>query len=439
MLNQVSFLKASLLSLAALFLTVSEASAQNAGTDSARAAASIPQQLDLKQAEEIALSRNLGLIAARYQIDAARADRLTASLRPNPVFSAANENFKFSQPSFGANGAFVEYTGRVDWLLETGGKRRLRMLAADRGVAISEARFQDEARRLLLRVRQAFYNALLAGANLGLANDDLENFQRIAAISKVRFEAGDAAQVDLLRIELEREQLLTAVKSAELARERALVELTGLLGQRVDPQATPQAPAIVLTGALAAPPLELELDRLKQFALQRPDVIAAKMSVEASQNLLQLAQAGRRQDFTAFTQYRRKDGFDTFGFGFSIPIPLFNRNQGVIERAQAVVTSDRSALGQAELDALVEVEKAFRSYETSLAEMQRYRDSLAEKATRVRRIIEMSYQEGHASLLELLDATRTYNQIRLAQTRAEFAYRMSLIELEAATGRSLIG
>ena len=145
-----------------------------------------------------------------------------------------------------------------------------------------------------------------------------------------------------------------------------------------------------------------------------------------------------RRSCAGDVEYKRTNGFDTFGGGFSIPLPLFNRNQGAIARAQATLAADTSALGQAELDALVEVEKAFRGYAVNLAEARRYRENLADKATRVRRITEISYQEGQASLLELLDATRTYNQIRLAQNHAEFAYRMSLVELEAATGQPVV-
>ncbi len=430
-------LVAALPRVAIVLLVTSAAFGQEANPGVSSAGSGI-QPLDLAQVEELAIQRNLGLIAARYQIDVARADHLTAALRPNPVFSSTNENFKFSRPLDGINGDFVDYTQRLDVILERGGKRGLRVQAAEQGVRLAEARFLDELRRLRLRVRQTFYNALLASTNLDLAAGDLENFQRIESITKVRVDAGDAAQVDLLKIELEREQLVGAMAAARLAHEQALVDLRGLIGERLDPTLPTQVPTIVLTGALAAPSVELELATLKQQALTRPDVAAAKTSVEAARSQLLLAQAGRRQDLDIFVEYKRTNGFDTFGGGFSIPLPLFNRNQGAIARAQATLAADTSALGQAELDALVEVEKAFRGYAVNLAEARRYRENLADKATRVRRITEISYQEGQASLLELLDATRTYNQIRLAQNHAEFAYRMSLVELEAATGQPVV-
>src|SRR5206468_8107372 len=122
---------------------------------------------------------------------------------------------------------------------------------AEQGVQLSEARFLDELRRLRLRVRQVFYNALLATTNLDLAAGDLENFQRIESITKIRVEAGDAAQVDLLKIELEREQLVGAMAAALLAREQALTDLMGLIGARLD--AT--APTRVLRMVRPEPPL----------------------------------------------------------------------------------------------------------------------------------------------------------------------------------------
>ncbi len=434
--------------------------ASTQATPSGSSKVELPTQLTLDNAEAILLENNLAIIAARYGVDIARAQRLTASLRPNPTLTLGAEQFDFRAPfrslfSTGQNVAANRvYTFRFDQTLERGNKRGLRTEAAEFQVQAAEAQVLDAIRQQLLQLRQAFYTAVLARENVRVADENLTLTTDTERLIKVRVDAGDAPEWDLIKFQANRVQFQRDLVSAQLAFRQAVSNLLNLLGTQpakavgMPLAAAPrQMPAllggspIALIGELPIEPLTISapLEDLRQAAIEhRPDVLAAQRAVDAARRTLDLAYAQRRRDVDVGWEYQRNGSDNTFGVTASFPLFLFNTFQGQIDQGLAQLQQANVQLDQAKLVAVTDVDKAFQTYQSSQQLLNVYSAETLAKAEESFRIAGATYREGAASLLELQDAQRTLNQTRVAANQAHFDYRMSLYQLEQAIGRSLL-
>ncbi len=429
-------------------------------TSLAQPTVEVPRQLTLERAEEIMLQNNLAIIAARYGVDIARAQRLTASVRPNPTLTLGAEQFNFNNPgrnltTDNPTASQRTYTFRIDQLVERGHKRTLRTEAAEFQVQAAEAQVLDTIRQQVLQLRQAFYTAVLARENVRVAVDNLTLTNDTERLIKVRVNVGDAPEWDLIKFQANKVQFQQDLVKAQLAYQQAASDLLALVSgsagglvRPVPAGGTTQLPAplagapLVILGDLAVEPRPFTVSReeLRAVALaQRPDVVAAQRALAAAQRTLDLAYTQRRRDLDVAGEYQRIGGDNTVGVTLSVPLFVFNTFQGLIDQGLAQLQQTTTALEQARVGALTDVDKAYEAYQTSQQLLQVYTTETLAKAEESFRIATTTYRRGGTSLLELQEAQRTLNQTRVAANQAHFDYRMSLYQLELATGREFLG
>src|SRR5215831_3036765 len=410
----------------------------------------VPSPLTLEVAEQLLVQYNLAVVAARYGVDNARAQRLIASVRPNPTLTLGAEAFDLRAPgknlfSNSDSAANRVYTARIDQVFERGNKRSLRTEAAELQVQAAEAQVLDTIRTQLLQLRQAFFTAVLARENVRVAQENLDLTTDTERLIKTRVSAGDAPEWDLIKFQTSKVQFQRDLAAARLAYQQAVRDVLTFVGATFSSigSATPAAldAPIEVIGALRAEPLSVSfsLEELRQVALEtRPDILAAQRNIEASQRTLDLAYAQRHRDVDVALEYQRIGGDNTVGATVSFPLFLSHKFEGQINQGLAQVQQAKVAFDQAKLQAITDVEKAYQAYQISLQVLQVYTTEALAKAEESFRIAGVSYRQGATSLLELQDAQRTLNQTRVSANQAFFDYRMSLYQLEQATGKSLV-
>jgi cobalt-zinc-cadmium efflux system outer membrane protein len=421
--------------------------------------ADVPRQLTLEVAEQLLVQYNLAIVAARYGVDNARAQRLIASVRPNPTLTLGAEAFDLRTPgrnlfSNSDSASNRLYTVRLDQVFERGNKRSLRTEAAEFQVQAAEAQVLDTIRTQLLQLRQAFYTAVLARENVRVAHENLELTNDTERLIKTRVSAGDAPEWDLIKFQTNKVQFQRDLAAARLAYQQAVRDVLTFMGAAfpTGSSVTPAAGASSMSTSLLDAPLDIigelradplvvsfSLDELRQAALEtRPDVQAAQRGIDAAQRNLDLAYSQRHRDIDVALEYQRNGGDNTVGATVSFPLFLSHKFEGQINQGLAQVQQASVALDQAKLQAMADVEKAYQAYQSSRQVLQVYTTEALTKAEESFRIAGVSYRQGATSLLELQDAQRTLNQTRVAANQAFFDYRMSLFQLEQATGKSLV-
>jgi cobalt-zinc-cadmium efflux system outer membrane protein len=383
----------------------------------------------LDQAVALALQHNPSLRAQELAVASARAGETTARLRPNPILS--NET--------------ADLTAMVTQLMELGGKRARRMDSARLATEIAHRDLADARRTLLLTVRATFAAGLLAQSNLALAQENLENFRRVEELNRLRFEAGEIARSELLKVQLQKLQFAGDVQDATLALATAKAALRALVS-------TPSLPEdFDLEGNQSVPEDDRSLEALKAQALAgRPDLRAAETTLQKAQADWRLARANRTPDLSLVVGWQHSGSSvgpswfqpfygkgpvsNTLGFGLSFPLRLFDRYQGEIARTRVEI--DRAtALAQSARDqVLSDVETAYAAMRVSKQRVALYEATYLSAAKESREIAEFAYQKGGASTIELLDAERTYRATLIAYQQAKSAYLSSVFQVEAAVG-----
>jgi len=390
--------------------------------------------LTLDQAVREAMSNNLDLAAARYGITIAEARQITAELRPNPVLTASADHLDLLGTGYNAinNGGPNEYALRTDFVLERGGKRaaRINLAAADRSVA--QLSFQDAMRRLHFEVASAFVDVQTAKENLTLAQDNLRTLNSIVAINSARVATGDLAGVELERSQVAALQYQTEVRQAELRLRQSKTALQLLLGR------AGMALEFDVAGSIRRDTGMLLLEDLRTRAqAQRPDLLAVRQSQARNQADLRLQLAQGKIDYTAGVEYRRQQAANAYGNSiglfFSAPLPVFNRNQGEIVRAQR--ETEQAAAQIRALSARVENEIAatWQQYTTSRGLLEDIETNMLAKAKSVRERTDYSYRRGEASFIEFLDAQRSFNEVMQSYNDARAGYARSLYLLDSVS------
>jgi cobalt-zinc-cadmium efflux system outer membrane protein len=321
----------------------------------------------------------------------------------------------------------------LSYLIERGKKRQHRLGAAKDQTAVTSATVDDNARTLTFNVASQFISAVLAQADLDLAEKDLASFQQTVDISQASFTAGAMSGGDLLKIKLQLLQFQMDVSAAKLARLQALASLRQLLGY----ESVPESYEVV--GDLEYKPLKLGEDDLKAMALrQRPDVRAAQLGITAAQSQLSLAKADGKPDVTAQANYTHVADTNTASLFASIPLPIFNRNQGEIARTRYAITQSQELSSEQASIALTDVTNSYEGLRTADEVVALYQSGYLKNAEDSRDISQYAYQHGAASLLDFLDAERSYRATELAYRQALANYMTSLEQLRQAVGtRSL--
>ncbi len=386
-------------------------------------------ELTIERAVDIYLERSLEIEAARFEVDRVRADRIAAGLRPNPELEVTAENFKFAGDA--PFGNLYELAVSYTETFELGGQRALRTAVADAGVAIAEARLADTLHRGVAEVERLFYRAVLANGQVRIAEGNRDAFDELVRYNQARFSEGAIAEADLLKVGLERVQFDRALRQAERVRDQAVIRLVqhlgdgGYRGRRV-------------VGEFRFEPVRHDLDALTRSALEvRPDVRTAALEAAQAADRLLLERAEAVPDIRSSFGYKRLGPFDTVSFGVSIPLPFRDRNQAGVARAVAVEQASRSRLRAVRNRAMAEVESAYRAWEASRDQLGTFQDQLLDGAGRSYTIASVAYREGATELLPLLEAQRTRAWVEEQFLQALFDYRMSVVDLELASGTDL--
>lgn len=395
-----------------------------------------PVKITLDDAIQMALRHNHNLLAARTTIQQSEDEEITANLRPNPVLLGDALFVPFFQPS-DFNSTFMDNSAEFDlgvsYLFERGRKRQHRLQAAKDQTAIARSQVTDNERTLTFQVATQFIGVQLAESALGLAQDDLKSFQNTVDISQERYRAGDISEDDFLKIKLQLLQFQTDASQAELAKVQALSDLRQLLGYES------VSSDYDVAGSLDYQPINAQLEDLQAKALAtRPDLRAAQQGVTAATSQYELAKAQGKHDVTAQVNYTHVSAANTASLFGQIQLPIFDRNQGEIARAQVAITQAQEQEKATSDQVMTDVEDAYEGLRTNDKIIQIYRSGYLDEAKQDRDISEYSYRRGAASLLDFLDAERSYRATQLAYRQSLAAYEQALEQLREAVGtRSL--
>jgi cobalt-zinc-cadmium efflux system outer membrane protein len=388
--------------------------------------------IGLDQAIDMALAHNHAMQATRTLIFQNQAQEITANLRPNPVLGGDAQFIPIFSPSdFSSDDLDLaqQFDLGLSYLFERGHKRQSRLQAARDQTAVTRAQVTDAERTLAFNVGQQFVSVLLAESTLAFALQDLKSFQSTVDISAAQFKAGAISEGDYLKIELQLLQFQTDASSARLAKAQALVGLRQFIGYDAVPA------NFDVVGDLAYQPLKANLEDLQAKALkERPDFQAALLGVTAAQSQIRLAKANGKVDVNGTFDFTHTAGQNTASIFASFELPIFNRNQGEIARTGYALTQAQESQLSASDAVLSDVGNAYEAIKSNDEIVQLYTSGYLKEAQDSRDISEYAYKRGAASLLDFLDAERTYRASQLAYRQALASYMTALEQMKEAVG-----
>lgn len=389
-------------------------------------------RITIDEAIRLALQHNHALQAARTTILQNQAQEITANLRPNPVLSWDAQFLPIFQPSkFDAD--YINTQSQFDlgigYTFERGKKRQHRLQAAKDQTTVTRSQVADNERQLVFNVSQQFIDVVLAQSTIDFAKQDLESFQKTVDISEARYKAGDMSEGDFLKIKLQLLQFQTDYSSAVLAKVQAIAALRQLVGFESVPD------FFDVQGQLDYLPVHAGLEDLRALAMRtRPDLLAAQQGVTAARSQELLAEANGKRDLGTSFNYSHVAATNTGAFFFNIQLPIFDRNQGEIARTRYAITQSQEVAIEASEQVMSDVVDAYEALRTNDQIVQLYRGGYVDAAQKSRDISEYAYQKGAASLLDYLDAERSYRANQLAYRQALASYMTALEQMRQAVG-----
>jgi len=402
--------------------------------------ASAQQTLTWEQVRERFEQNNPTLLADKLSIDESKAQEITAFFRPNPQIGLSSDGFQIAP----YKGHWMPLTGNqlvpsIYYLHERQHKRELRLESAKKGTLIAEASHADLERTLLFNLRGAFVATLQAKAVLQLAKDNLEYYDHVLQISRDRFAAGDIAQIDLDRLELQRVQYESDLQAAEESLENAKIQLLTLLNDRTSIE------QVDVTGPFDFNDQLMGRDEFRKIALDtRPDLKAAVEAVDKAQTDHKLAVANGSTDPTFGTWYSYNPAFNnqwgryTLGANVTIPLRIFDRNQGEKLRTQLDIKRNERLRDATEAQIFSDVDSGYATLESDLVLLRPYKAKYLRQSVRVRDTITFSYQHGGASLLDFLNAQAEYRSVQLNYVNLVGSYLTAAAQLNLAVGREVV-
>lgn len=382
----------------------------------------------LKDLEEEAIVYNLSLLSQRLEYAQSRSDVVTAELRPNPALNLNGDMFPLPGERFSPDDK--QYAMSLQVPFELGGKRGYRIEMAEQISKTAQLQVANGIRQVLFGLRLSYFDVLAAEEALKIADINLDSFRRVASLNESRYQAKQISASELSRT-------VIAQSQAELQREEALLNLRKareafivVLGRRRK---------VVMKDSLTILPRAFEpLENLEQIALQRrPDLLAARSLNQSSEANVRLQDANAVIDLGLSLDYSKQQGVNLYGLSAQVPIPFFNRNQGEREKARFKLEQAQRQIELAELSIIADVRTAQAEYETREKALEKFhtngKDGILARAAGMKETAEFAYKNGSISLLELLDAVRTYTDIYKSYIDAVALYNKSIATLDAAT------
>ena len=396
----------------------------------------LPKTLDLGQAVEIALSRHGGLDAARAAIEARAGSTRQAGLLPNPVFSLQTENWRFyGTPGFSAS-RNLDVFAWVGLPIETAGKRTRRVELAEADERIAEHKRQRVAWGIRQSVKKAYWEVLAAVSDVEMLARSRETLQRLENYHEVQVRQGAMAEVDLIKVQVEAGRAALAVSGAEMGVGRGKIALLEAMG-------IPELNTDFEVRQPEARPVNLSWDApratrqtVETALVHRTEILIGRAHVERARANVALQRSLARPDVTPYLGYKRNNAFHTLIGGFSISLPVRDKNTGRIEEALAEVRRREADLRAVEARIGAEVAVALETVRRRQEILRSMETGMLDRARETSRIAQAAYQEGGVELLEVLDAQRAQNEISLFYSRSALDYQLSWVDLETASGTS---
>jgi len=394
-----------------------------------------PQAWTWEQVKDRLELNNPTLLAGKLNISELQADEITAHLRPNPSLTLLADQID-PFPGGPPHGPFAYWlpSATVSYLHERAHKRELRTESAKKGTAIAVSQQNDLERGLLFSLRSAFVQTLQAKAVLQVSKDNLEYYDHLLKISSDRYQAGDIAQIDLDRLELQRVQYESDVQTAIVNLRTAKIQMLMLLNDR-----TP-VDLFDLAGAFDFSDQIDPLEAYRQIALDnRPDLKSAVEAVDKAQTDYKLAVANGSTDPTFSFDMGRNPPIDFyFGVDVSIPLRIFDRNQGNKLHTKLDITRNEKLRDAAEAQVFSDVDSAYATLNGNVILLRPYKQKYLAQAVRVRDTILFSYQHGGASLLDFLNAESDYRSVQLNYVNLVGSYLTAAAQLNQAVGKEVV-
>jgi outer membrane protein, heavy metal efflux system len=396
--------------------------------------------LTWQETEQKFRANNPTLLAGQVTIDESRADEITAYLRPNPDFTLTTDGTQIS-PSGGVWRPFAGtlFTPSLSYLHERQHKRELRLASTQQATQISISAQSDLQRNLMFNLRDAFVRVLQAKAVLGVAKENLDYYDKEIAIHRDRFKLGDIAQVDFERVELQRVQFESDLQTSLVNLRTAKIDLLQLLRERTPVDELDVSGNFDFEGTITP------LQELRKTALDnRPDLKQAEQSLEKARTDHQLALANGSTDptfsgwWTHNGSFNNPAAFNTIGASVSIPLRIFDRNQGEKLHRSLDIGRNEKLRDAAEQTVLHDVDSAYATLENTVQLLRPYKAKYLEEAQAVRSTVSFAYQHGAASLLDFLDAQKEYRQTQLNYLNLVGAYLSAANQVNFAVGREVI-
>jgi len=383
---------------------------------------------------------NPALRADALNIDEMKAEEITAYLRPNPQYTLTEDGTQIARH----NGVWAPLSGTdiqnsFSYLHERDHKRELRLESAKEGTQITQSQHEDLKRNMIFTLRSAYVQLLQAEFVLDLAIEDIKYYDKIIEMSRARFNAGDIAQIDLDRIELLRVQYESEIETATVNLRTAKIQLLQLLNDRTPVDQFDVSGAFDFSDALKP------LDEYRQAALDaRPDLQAAVETLLQSKTNHKLAQANGSTDPTVAAwethnpSFANPNDYETLGLSVSIPLRIFDRNQG--EKKRTLIDIDRSQqlTDAARAQVFSDVDSSYEIVRSNIELLKPYKEKYNAQALRVRDTVSYSYMHGGASLMDFLNAQSDYRTVQLAYAQLIGAYLTAAGQLNLAVGREVI-
>lgn len=383
---------------------------------------------------------NPSLRAGQIGIDESRAQEITAYLRPNPNLAVSVDGTQITRyqgvwrPLAGAT-----ETPNFSYLHERRHKRELRLESAQDATKIAVSGQSDLERTLLFNLRTAFIQTLQQKAVLSLAKENLSYYDHLLDVNRERYKAGAIAQVDLDRLEIQRVQYESDLRTAEVNLRTAKIQLLTLLNDRTPVE------QLDVTGPFDFSTQISPLDDVRQTALDtRPDLKAALQSVDKAKTDHRLAVANGSTDPTFSIWWTHNPSFnnpfdhETLGVGVSFPLRFFDRNQGEKLRTQLDIERTGKLMQATRAQVFNDVDSAYATLTSTVTLLQPYKDRYLQQASRIRDTISFSYEHGAASLLDFLNAQADYRAVQLSYLNLVGSYLESANQLNLAVGREVI-
>ena len=383
--------------------------------------------LTLEQALRLASETNPNVRAKEFELKAVGAGEITAGLRPNPT-----ANFLAEQFGGASSASQTQYTINIGQPIELGGKRQRRIDSATAQTKVTTHELADLRRQIDFQVKKTFTDILVAKDALALSEQNLSALDELEKIQRLRAEKGDLSGLELLRIQVQRFAFERDAADARQALRAAKIGLRSLIGADK-----------VTDDFDAAGSLELRQSSYTQSELYRraldtrPDIRAAEAARNKAKADINLAKANAWWDVTPQVEYQRIGPDNTIGFGFGLPLRIFDRNQGEIARTRADALRVDAVRDAVVIRALAEVDTALAAVDTERGKAEVLRDTYLPKAKQARETVEFAYRRGGVSLLDYLDAQRTYRETALQYLQALGNYQTAIYLLEAAVGAPL--